>query len=203
MRLERRQHHHLSAVQIARRDADLITAIYALAVQGSMAVGSFAFGVLAHIGVSRSLLVAGFVATTGLLLALVGCHCTADQSAASLCDQFGQLQPAVLGAGHIVLQLPQLRGQPGDADMVGLVVLGQLDMLGVDPVGQFGQRDPGRRSPSACATRRLTEGWIGADGPRRPWRLGRRADATRSQVLVDAAGQMTQVVVEGRRTADR
>jgi MFS family permease len=63
---------HLSAVQIASPETmrGLITAIYALAVQGSMAVGSFAFGVLAvHIGVSRSLLVAGFVATSGLLLA--------------------------------------------------------------------------------------------------------------------------------------
>lgn len=62
---------HLSAVQMAAPETmrGLITAIYALAVQGSMAVGSLAFGVFAqHIGVSRSLLVAGFFAMSGLLL---------------------------------------------------------------------------------------------------------------------------------------
>jgi MFS family permease len=62
---------HLSAVQIASPETmrGLITAIYALAVQGSMAAGSFAFGVFAqHIGVSRSLLAAGFVAMSALLL---------------------------------------------------------------------------------------------------------------------------------------
>lgn len=62
---------HLSAIQLASPETmrGLITAIYALAVQGSMAVGSFAFGVLAqHIGVSRSLLAAGLFAMSGLLL---------------------------------------------------------------------------------------------------------------------------------------
>lgn len=62
---------HLSAVQLASPETmrGLISAIYALAVQGSMAAGSFGFGVLAHhIGVSRSLLAAGFVAMSGLLL---------------------------------------------------------------------------------------------------------------------------------------
>ena len=62
---------HLSAVQIASPETmrGLITAIYALAVQGSMAAGSLGFGVLAqHIGVSRSLLAAGFFAMSGLLL---------------------------------------------------------------------------------------------------------------------------------------
>jgi MFS family permease len=62
---------HLSAVQLASPETmrGLITAIYALSVQGSMAVGSLAFGVFAqHIGVSRSLLAAGLVAMCGLLL---------------------------------------------------------------------------------------------------------------------------------------
>ncbi|MEI6251832.1 MAG: MFS transporter [Mycobacteriaceae bacterium] len=62
---------HLSAVQIASPETmrGLITAIYALAVQGSMAAGSLAFGVFAaHIGVSGSLLAAGLFAMSGLLL---------------------------------------------------------------------------------------------------------------------------------------
>lgn len=62
---------HLSAIQLASPETmrGLITAIYALAVQGSMAVGSFVFGVFAqHIGVSRSLLAAGLFAMSGLLL---------------------------------------------------------------------------------------------------------------------------------------
>ena len=62
---------HLSAIQMASPETmrGLITAIYALAVQGSMAVGSFVFGVFAlHIGVSRSLLAAGLLAMSGLLL---------------------------------------------------------------------------------------------------------------------------------------
>ncbi len=63
---------HLSSVQMASPESmrGLITAIYALAVQGSMAAGSFAFGVAAsHIGVSRSLLASAFVALSALLLA--------------------------------------------------------------------------------------------------------------------------------------
>lgn len=62
---------HLSAVQMASPETmrGLITAIYALAVQGAMAAGSLGFGVAAgHIGVSRSLLVAGLLAMSGLLL---------------------------------------------------------------------------------------------------------------------------------------
>lgn len=62
---------HLSAIQMASPETmrGLITAIYALAVQGSMAVGSFTFGVFAqHFGVSRSLLAAGLFAMSGLLL---------------------------------------------------------------------------------------------------------------------------------------
>lgn len=62
---------HLSAVQMASPQTmrGLVTAIYALAVQAAMAAGSFGFGVVAHnIGVSRSLLAAGFVAMAGLLL---------------------------------------------------------------------------------------------------------------------------------------
>lgn len=61
---------HLSAVQFAS-PADsrgLMTAIYVLAVQGSMALGSFGFGVAAqHIGVSRSILAAGLLALGSLL----------------------------------------------------------------------------------------------------------------------------------------
>lgn len=62
---------HLSAVQIAAPDTmrGLVTSVYALAVQGAMAVGSFAFGVFAqHAGVSRSLLAAGVFALSALLL---------------------------------------------------------------------------------------------------------------------------------------
>jgi len=47
----------------------LIMSIYALVLQGSMAVGSFGFGVLAErFSVTRAILMAGFVATSGLLL---------------------------------------------------------------------------------------------------------------------------------------
>ncbi len=63
---------HLSAVQMAAPESmrGLISAIYALGVQGSMAAGSFFFGVAAHhIGVSRSLLAAGVWAMAGVLLA--------------------------------------------------------------------------------------------------------------------------------------
>jgi len=61
---------HLSAVQMASPEdmRGLITAIYVLAVQGSMAVGSFGFGLAAqHIGVSRAILAAGFFALSSLL----------------------------------------------------------------------------------------------------------------------------------------
>ena len=47
----------------------LIMSIYALVLQGSMAVGSFGFGLIAErFSVSRSILLAGFVAMSGLLL---------------------------------------------------------------------------------------------------------------------------------------
>lgn len=62
---------HLSSVQMASPEnmRGLITAVYVLAVQGSMALGSFGFGFAAHyIGVSRSILAAGFVALSSLLL---------------------------------------------------------------------------------------------------------------------------------------
>ena len=62
---------HLSSVQMASPESmrGLMTAIYALAVQSSMAAGSFFFGVAAqHVGVSRSILAAGFLAMSGLLL---------------------------------------------------------------------------------------------------------------------------------------
>ena len=62
---------HLSSVQMASPEAmrGLMTAIYALAVQGSMAAGSFFFGLAAqNIGVSRSILIAGLFAMSGLLL---------------------------------------------------------------------------------------------------------------------------------------
>ena len=63
---------HLSSVQMACPEnmRGLITAVYVLAVQGSMALGSFGFGVAAqHIGVSRSILAAGILALSSLLLA--------------------------------------------------------------------------------------------------------------------------------------
>lgn len=63
---------HLSSVQMASPEnmRGLITAIYALAVQGSMAVGSFGFGLAAHqIGVSRAILAAGIFALSSLLFA--------------------------------------------------------------------------------------------------------------------------------------
>ena len=62
---------HQVAVQSAA-PADvrgLTTSFYGMTLQGSIALGSFAFGVLTrHIGVSRSILVAGLVAMAGLLL---------------------------------------------------------------------------------------------------------------------------------------
>ena len=63
---------HLSSVQIAAPEnmRGLITALYALAVQGSMAAGSFGFGLAAHqIGVSRALLASGFFALGSVLFA--------------------------------------------------------------------------------------------------------------------------------------
>lgn len=63
---------HLSSVQMACPEnmRGLITAVYVLAVQGSMALGSFGFGLAAqHIGVSRSIFAAGLVALSALLLA--------------------------------------------------------------------------------------------------------------------------------------
>ena len=61
---------HLSSVQIASPEdmRGLMTAIYALAVQGSMAAGSFGFGLAAQqIGVSRAILIAGIFALSSLL----------------------------------------------------------------------------------------------------------------------------------------
>jgi MFS family permease len=47
----------------------LITSFYALTVQGSLAAGSFLFGAIAqHIGCSRSIMLAGLVAMSGLAL---------------------------------------------------------------------------------------------------------------------------------------
>jgi predicted MFS family arabinose efflux permease len=62
---------HLSAVQLASPEnmRGLVTAVYVLAVQGSMALGSIGFGLAAqHIGVSRSILAAGLLALSSLLL---------------------------------------------------------------------------------------------------------------------------------------
>jgi predicted MFS family arabinose efflux permease len=47
----------------------LTTSFYGMALQGSIAVGSFVFGLLSrYVGVSPSILVAGLLALTGLLL---------------------------------------------------------------------------------------------------------------------------------------
>ena len=47
----------------------LMNSFYSLVLQGSLAGGSLLFGVLAHYtGVSRSILIAGLVAMSGLLL---------------------------------------------------------------------------------------------------------------------------------------
>lgn len=62
---------HLSSVQMASPETmrGLMTAVYMLAVQGAMALGSFSFGFAAHhIGVSRSILAAGLFALSSLLL---------------------------------------------------------------------------------------------------------------------------------------
>lgn len=61
---------HLSSVQMASPEnmRGLMTAVYVLAVQGSMAAGSFGFGWAAqHVGVSRSILAAGLFALASLL----------------------------------------------------------------------------------------------------------------------------------------
>jgi MFS family permease len=62
---------HQFAVQVSAPNEmrGLMTSLYALVLQGSMALGSLGFGVLAqHTGVSRSILIAGVVAMSGLLL---------------------------------------------------------------------------------------------------------------------------------------
>ncbi|WP_313674276.1 MFS transporter [Mycolicibacterium sp.] len=62
---------HQIAVQIASPPAarGLTTSFYGMALQGSIAVGSFVFGLLSrYVGVSPSILVAGLLALTGLLL---------------------------------------------------------------------------------------------------------------------------------------
>jgi len=47
----------------------LTTSFYGMALQGSIALGSFVFGLLSrYVGVSPSILVAGLLALTGLLL---------------------------------------------------------------------------------------------------------------------------------------
>lgn len=61
---------HLSSVQMASPEnmRGLMTAIYVLAVQGSMAAGSLGFGWAAqHVGVSRAILAAGLLALGSLL----------------------------------------------------------------------------------------------------------------------------------------
>ncbi len=62
---------HQVAVLTAAPDGmrGLITSFYVITVQGSLAVGSFLFGVIAqHIGCSRSIMLSGFVAMGGLAL---------------------------------------------------------------------------------------------------------------------------------------
>lgn len=62
---------HQFAVQVSApaQMRGLMTSFYALVLQGSMALGSLGFGLLAqHVGVSRSILIAGVVAMSGLLL---------------------------------------------------------------------------------------------------------------------------------------
>lgn len=62
---------HQFAVQVSAPDEmrGLMTSLYALVLQGSMALGSLGFGILAqHAGVSRSILIAGVVAMSGLSL---------------------------------------------------------------------------------------------------------------------------------------
>lgn len=86
-------------------------------------------------------------------------------------------------------------GQPGDADVVGLVMLGQFGMFGGHPVGQAGELtvDCGQLffgGTSLCARHR-----------RRRWPLGRCWGAnagSQLQVFVDAAGQVPQPVIENR-----
>lgn len=62
---------HLSSVQLVSPEGNrgLMTAVYVLAVQAAMALGSLCFGFAAqHVGVSRSILAAGVFALAGLLL---------------------------------------------------------------------------------------------------------------------------------------
>ncbi len=59
--------------------------------------------------------------------------------AAELFDELRELEPAGLLVGHLVFELAQLLSEPGDPDVVGLVVLGQFDVLGVDLVRQLHQ----------------------------------------------------------------
>ena len=62
---------HQFAIQFAAPEdmRGLVSSFYALVLQGSLAGGSLIFGVLAHYtGVSRSILIAGLLAMSGLLL---------------------------------------------------------------------------------------------------------------------------------------
>lgn len=62
---------HQVAVQLAAPSAlrSLVTSFYAMALQGSIALGSAVFGLLArYVGVSASILIAGLLAAAGLLL---------------------------------------------------------------------------------------------------------------------------------------
>jgi len=64
---------------------------------------------------------------------------------AELFDRFGEFHPSGLPINQLGFQLAQLTVQPADPGVIGLVVLGQCDVCGVDLRGEFRQRPLQRR----------------------------------------------------------
>ena len=70
-------------------------------------------------------------------------HRVAEDGAAASAgrlDPFRQFQPAVLRGLQFGLQIAQLRCEKADSDVVGLIVLSQFDVFGIDPVGELADR---------------------------------------------------------------
>lgn len=108
----------------------------------------------------------------------------------------GEFEPTLLGRDNLVFERPQLLGQLGDPDVIGLVVFGELGVLCRDAFGQTGELavECGQLflgGPALSARHRLC--WRG----RFLTGLGRRT-CRELQVFVDAARQMAQLAVQDR-----
>src|SRR6201992_807200 len=53
---------------------------------------------------------------------------------------FGNFHPSILQLGNAAFEVAQLLGEPGDADVVGLIMVGQFTVFGRDLVSQPGQQ---------------------------------------------------------------